>query len=870
MTDFLFFLLIQPIKLIITVVYQTFKWITHNPGLSIVCVSLVVNVLTYPLYKRSDEIQEEERRKQESMSHWNEHIRKTFSGDERVMMRAAYYKLKHYQPYYALKSSISLLLQIPFFIAAYSFLSNLAELNGVGFLMIPDLGAPDGLLRLGGLSVNILPVLMTLINVCSGALYTRGVSWRNKWQIYAIAVIFMVLLYDRPAGLVLYWTLNNLFSLIKNVIRALLQARNKDTSKATADPESGTPAQSAGSTDLGKSGGSSGSTLRRYLPGVILLTVLMGLLIPSAVIASSPPEFIEADVNTNPLIYVLYTFYVAAGMFLIWFTVFYFLATDKVRELICNLIFCLNGVFLVDYLFFGRDLGIMSSFLIYENEPYYPVSERLINTLVIAIVVAAFVLIIKKLNSMIPAIYSVGIIILLIMSVVNITKTAGVLRDNDYTRAEKTDVAKDQILTLSRSGKNVVFIMIDRAIGVYVPYIFAEKPELKEQYSGFTCYANTVSFGRYTNFGTPSLFGGYEYTPDELNKRSDESLAEKQNEADLMLPVLFSENGYKTTVCDPPYVNYHYAGDLSIFEDYPDIDAYITRNPNAQPHQQSREIYRKNVFFMYSVFKVAPVLIQPRLYTDGFYCLFLNRNDTEDFFKASFEESYYELSNLSQMTTIMDSDQNTYFSMVNNMTHDPIELQLPDYEPVANVNNTGLETNERTNDEGEIYRLSEGKNYHVNMMAFMLIGRWLDYLKEEGVYDNTRIIIASDHGRNYDNPEEYVLDENCSLMEVIPVFFYKDFDAHEEYCTSDEFMTLADAPTLLTRDIIENPVNPFTGKTIDDSEKTAHDQLIIMSDNWDVLTNNGNTYDESDWYSVHDNVYDLDNWESYDYPIGLN
>ena len=35
-------------------------------------------------------------------------------------------------------------------------------------------------------------------------------------------------------------------------------------------------------------------------------------------------------------------------------------------------------------------------------------------------------------------------------------------------------------------------------------------------------------------------------------------------------------------------------------------------------------------------------------------------------------------------------------------------------------------------------------HYQVNMAAFLKLGEWFDYLRENGVYDNTRIIIVSD------------------------------------------------------------------------------------------------------------------------------
>ena len=54
--------------------------------------------------------------------------------------------------------------------------------------------------------------------------------------------------------------------------------------------------------------------------------------------------------------------------------------------------------------------------------------------------------------------------------------------------------------------------------------------------------------------GTPALFGGYEYTPVEMNRRDDELMVDKQNEALKVMPVLFAQNGYQVIVCDPPYI----------------------------------------------------------------------------------------------------------------------------------------------------------------------------------------------------------------------------------------------------------------------------------------------------------------------------
>jgi hypothetical protein len=129
----------------------------------------------------------------------------------------AYYRECDYKPIYALRSSFSILIQIPFFLAAYLFLSNHPDLKGLSFRFIKDLGAPDGMINIAGRTFNLLPIIMTVANCISGAIYSKGHPVREKAQIYALAAVFLVILYASPAGLVLYWAMNNILSLVKNI-----------------------------------------------------------------------------------------------------------------------------------------------------------------------------------------------------------------------------------------------------------------------------------------------------------------------------------------------------------------------------------------------------------------------------------------------------------------------------------------------------------------------------------------------------------------------------------------------------------------------------------------------------------------------------
>ena len=219
-------LLIGPLKLIFEVIFSMVNRL-DNPGLSIVALSLCMNLLVLPLYRRADAIQDEAREAEERLSPGVRHIRSTFHGDQRFMILQTYYRQNHYSPMHALRGALPLLLEIPFFIAAYQFLSSLALLQKRPFGPIPDLGAPDGMLTLFGLSINVLPILMTVINLISSSIYTKGAPLKSKIQLYVMALVFLIFLYDSPAGLTMYWTLNNLFSLIKNLV-----VRNESTKRA--------------------------------------------------------------------------------------------------------------------------------------------------------------------------------------------------------------------------------------------------------------------------------------------------------------------------------------------------------------------------------------------------------------------------------------------------------------------------------------------------------------------------------------------------------------------------------------------------------------------------------------------------------------
>jgi phosphoglycerol transferase MdoB-like AlkP superfamily enzyme len=231
-------------------------------------------------------------------------------------------------------------------------------------------------------------------------------------------------------------------------------------------------------------------------------------------------------------------------------------------------------------------------------------------------------------------------------------------------------------------------------------------------------------------------------------------------------------------------------------------------------------------------------------------------------------EDYLTISNLVDMTTISDDNSDNFLMLDNELTHWPIYYKEPEYEVAYFVDNEQYEKEhaDRYTLDGVTLEMENDVqigSYQVNMCALLKIGAWLEYLKEQGVYDNTRIIIVSDHGKWVYHNDMFDLDGSgdyeTDIESYYPLLMIKDFDSHG-FTVDEQFMTNADVPTYALDGILENPVNPFTGKAITNDAKEGP-QKILGSHYPDVITNNGTVFIDGIWYSVEDDMRDKNNWK---------
>jgi YidC/Oxa1 family membrane protein insertase len=207
---------VTPVERLLAFFFVRFVAATGSYGWSLVLLSLAVTVLTAPLYYVAELWKIQEQALQKKMARDLASIKKHYSGEKRFYLVRNVHRLNGYRPYYALRTSLGLLIQIPFFFGAYGYLSRFQGYAGKGFLFIADLGRPDSLLW----GAALLPFVMTAVNVVSSLLYTRSRSLKDNAQLFLLALVFLVVLYDQPAGLLVYWTMNNVLAMLKNLLLA--------------------------------------------------------------------------------------------------------------------------------------------------------------------------------------------------------------------------------------------------------------------------------------------------------------------------------------------------------------------------------------------------------------------------------------------------------------------------------------------------------------------------------------------------------------------------------------------------------------------------------------------------------------------------
>jgi YidC/Oxa1 family membrane protein insertase len=186
--------------------------LVRNWGWAIVLLTLVVKLAFFPLQAASYRSMANMKKVTPKM----QQIRERY-GDDRMKMNQAMMELYKTEKINPLGGCLPVVVQIPVFIALYWVLLGSVEMRNAPWIgWIKDLSAPDTLFgTIPGINmpIGLLPILMAVTMIIQTRLNPTPPDPIQAKMMMWMPVIFSVMFFFFPAGLVLYWLVNNLFSI---------------------------------------------------------------------------------------------------------------------------------------------------------------------------------------------------------------------------------------------------------------------------------------------------------------------------------------------------------------------------------------------------------------------------------------------------------------------------------------------------------------------------------------------------------------------------------------------------------------------------------------------------------------------------------
>ena len=191
--------------------------LVHNWGVAIIIVTILLKLLFYPLSAKSYRSMAQMREMAPRLQSMKEKF-----GDDKQKMQQAMMELYKTEKINPMSGCLPILIQVPVFIAFYWMLSASVELRHAPFFgWIQDLAAPDTLFGvipnsiplLGGMPIGLLPLLMGATMIIQTYLNPPPTDPIQAQVMKIMPIVFSIFFFFFPAGLVLYWLVNNILSI---------------------------------------------------------------------------------------------------------------------------------------------------------------------------------------------------------------------------------------------------------------------------------------------------------------------------------------------------------------------------------------------------------------------------------------------------------------------------------------------------------------------------------------------------------------------------------------------------------------------------------------------------------------------------------
>jgi YidC/Oxa1 family membrane protein insertase len=197
-------------------------------GWAIIAITVIIKLIFWPLTQASTRSMKRLQALQPQLNAIKEKYK-----DDPVKMNKKTMEFMREHKVSPLGGCLPMLLQIPVFFGFFSMIQSAIELRGARFLWIPDLSQTDTLFiipALGfipffgivgvGLPFNLLPLLMGATMLWQSHLTppSPGMDPTQQKVMRYMPLMFLAFLYNYSAGLTLYWTVQNLLSILQTYL----------------------------------------------------------------------------------------------------------------------------------------------------------------------------------------------------------------------------------------------------------------------------------------------------------------------------------------------------------------------------------------------------------------------------------------------------------------------------------------------------------------------------------------------------------------------------------------------------------------------------------------------------------------------------
>ncbi len=194
-----------------------------NYAVAILILTAIIKLILWPLQTKANKSM----RRMAALSPKMQELRDKYK-DDPTKMNAEVMKLYKDYGINPVSGCLPMMIQIPIFFGLFTMLRQAVELRNANFLWVHDLSQPDTIAHIPGLGwpINILPLIMAGTSFWMMQVTPKSGDATQQRVMMFMPLIFVVFCYNFAAALALYYTMQNLFTILQ-----LYQNRNQPLPK---------------------------------------------------------------------------------------------------------------------------------------------------------------------------------------------------------------------------------------------------------------------------------------------------------------------------------------------------------------------------------------------------------------------------------------------------------------------------------------------------------------------------------------------------------------------------------------------------------------------------------------------------------------